>query len=180
MRNETCDEKVTCGNPVNPSQNLLNAQNHLITVGDVELTWTACRFCHRCHFAPSPWICIWEVLGSMGRLRGSFEWEINGRKRSLWGKTAAGGCAFTAVALVDDFQRATLMCVTFICCTGPWCGLQYCWEHFAGLRRDMLTPPFCFTPRYEILSGVLTIAVWNTAGLWQGRGWNRQTEGKLD
>lgn len=48
------------------------------------------------------------------------------------------------------------------------CGFQCCWEDRPSQRQPVMqTLPIFFTPRYEILSGVLTIALCTSAGIWQ-------------
>ncbi len=65
------------------------------------------------------------------------------------------------------------------------CGFQCCWKDWPSQRQqEMQTLPIFFTPRYEILSGVLTIAVCTSAGIWQllkyRAGVGTQTNGGLE
>lgn len=59
--------------------------------------------------------------------------------------------------------------VTFIYCDEPfiWASVLLGSCSPSRQRWEMQTLPIFFTPRYEILSGVLTIAVCASAGIWQ-------------
>lgn len=127
-----------------------------------------------CPFNTSPCIYIWKPLESIQKHRRVLRME-NQSETVIMAKTAPGGCAFTTLSQASEFQsqklqlwstRMSYWSVPSIC-NEPlmWFSIaeRICQVEGRRCKHNL----FFFTPRYEILSGVFTIAVCSTVGIWQ-------------